>query len=90
MRKGKNFDFLILISIIILIFSFYWFKLRPQQIRKYCSSQARIGAQNKCKQKARLNPDSKSLQDRAKEDFFLREDYEYCYELCLKQRGLKK
>jgi hypothetical protein len=90
MRKIKHFNTVILITIIILVFVFYWFGLRTRQIRKYCSSQAIIGAQNKFKEMAKVSPNSELQQKQTEGDFFYAGDYEFCYKLCLKQYSLEK
>lgn len=40
MEKFKQYKYIILILIVILGFAFYWFQLRPSEIRKYCSNWA--------------------------------------------------
>lgn len=39
MEKIKQYKYIILIALIILGISFYWFQIRPSQIKKECSSQ---------------------------------------------------
>ncbi|MFA6257740.1 MAG: hypothetical protein WC671_01870 [Candidatus Paceibacterota bacterium] len=40
MKKLNEYKYIILIVLIILGFSFYWYSYKPQQIRKGCDSQA--------------------------------------------------
>ncbi len=40
MEKLKEYKYIILIGLIILGFAFYWYELRPTQIRKKCFSES--------------------------------------------------
>jgi len=90
MRNIKHFNLILLILAVFLFFSFYWLGFRPYQIKRYCIQQAKIGAENKFRERAKNYPENKLLQKQAKEGFFYQSDYDYCYKLCLKQYSLKK
>lgn len=58
--------------VFILSFIFYWYELRPSNIKKNCSGEARENAIEK------YNYDGK----------YNKEDFEHYYSRCLKEKGL--
>ena len=69
---------------------FYWYEVRPANIRSFCSQMATERATLK-KDNEALSPDA-SIYERLKhrdKDIFNSEEYEIYYDICLNEKGLK-
>jgi hypothetical protein len=73
MEKIKQYKFIILIVILLLGFSFYWFEWRPAQIRKECNIKA-----------LQQTDEGKGLFKNTEAITF----YNFTYALCLHEKGL--
>lgn len=82
---SKNKLLLIILAVLALIF--YWYEVRPSQIRQSCDISATESAQSLLKTKAELSSAYKELVEK---DLYLKDDYASIYSKCLSSKGLKK
>ncbi|MDO8604820.1 MAG: hypothetical protein Q7K40_05525 [bacterium] len=81
MEKIKEYRGIIIIALIILAFSFYWFETRPSLIKKDCYNEAKESAVEKAKKEDLKN-------GLAAEGGFMEGDYNSYYKWCLQSKGL--
>jgi len=78
-----------ILVILILGAAFYWFQLRPTQVRKNCYTEAKEKAISLLGKKVADQPSQYS--DMAKiGNYFLKDDFQFLYQNCLKKYGLEK
>ena len=75
------------ILILLAIGFFYWFEIRPSQIREACHKEATKEAKETFKTKAEFNA---SYRDFAEKDMYIKDDYREGYNACLQSKGLEK
>jgi len=78
MKKIKEFKGIIIIIFTIILGAFYWYELRPMQIRKNCNGQAYLDSYKTLKTGESFSNQSE-LQDRQ----------EKLYRDCLRYKGIK-
>ena len=66
--------------------SFYWYELRPNQIKQECNEVATRAAEDLLKEKVELG--SWEYKGAAERDLYLKDDYKSYYEMCQNKRGL--
>ena len=72
------------------IFAFYWFEIRPSEIRKACYIEASDKAKNHMKEMAAQYPDDDSIQAAAKKDWSNKKVFDEYYKSCLNKHGLRE
>ena len=78
-----------ILIILILAGAFYWFQWRPTQIRKNCYAEAKEKAISLLGKKVADEPSQYS--DMAKQgNKFLKDDFQFLYQNCLRAHGLEK
>lgn len=87
MEKLKEYKYIIIIMLLILGLGFYWYELRPGQIKKECEGIATEDARKSLKTKVELGADE-LYKVAAEKDLFLKDDYKSYYEHCLSRNGL--
>jgi hypothetical protein len=82
MKKIKEYKAIITLVLVIILGAFYWFELRPNQIRKNCWQKIenlKIGEKE----------DKTFNQDEFLIKYGIQESMEKVYTNCLKEKGLK-
>ena len=92
-EKIKNFLILInrwkIILIIILVGAglFYFYQIRPAQIYSKCHKTAVEEAIKIMKSKSEITSTYKEM---AEKEMYFKDDYDYTYKQCLRERGINK
>ncbi len=82
MEKLKQYKYIILIGIFILGLAFYWYEVRPSNIKKECYNVAAEAAIKK------YNSSGDSLNNTFGKRLFNPDDQSLYYKLCLEKKGL--
>ncbi len=82
----KKYWSIILLAVIIVGGSFYWYEWRPSYVRKDCYSQSNKDAKDAMKKKAELSAEYKEA---AEGGFYSKNDAEVYYKQCLRSHGLE-
>ena len=88
--KGKELAMvwgIIGVIFVVLGLSFYWYELRPANIRKECTQLATEVAMNVVKSRAKDDPE---YQKAAEKDSYQPDTYKFYFKKCLTARGLKE
>jgi len=81
----KQYIGLIVLAVIVLGGTFYWYEYRPSQIKKECFTTAQEKAKKLLKTKAELSSEYKEEVER---DLYLKDDLDFYYKNCLRKKGL--
>ncbi|OQX71073.1 hypothetical protein B6D52_02750 [Candidatus Parcubacteria bacterium 4484_255] len=81
----KQYIGIIILTVMILGFLFYWYEFRPSQIKKWCFIEAQEEAIKLLKTKAEI---LEKYKEGAERDLYLEDDFEYYYKNCLRKKGL--
>jgi len=85
----KQLSLLIITLFILLGGTFYWFQWRPTEIKKECYIEAKEKAISLLGKKVADEPSQYS--DMAKTgNYFLKDDFQFLYQNCLRAHGLEK
>jgi len=88
MEKLRNLRDIAIISLLpIVVISFYWYELRPQQIIKECHHDAKEAARKLLKKKAPM-AQNVGFAMAAEKNMYLSSDYKKYYQGCLRSHGL--
>lgn len=89
MKKLKAKHFYIILAIAAVGILFWWFQVRPSQIRADCHETAVEKAKVLLKTKTELYPSNQDYRDAAGKDLYIRDDYDSTFKSCLNSKGLK-
>ena len=83
-----------ILTVLLLIlgsFLFYWFQIRPSNIRNECVKNAEIRAVKITKLRLELEPGELDEYDKniIQNKLFKEDDYKDFYQVCLNEKGLK-
>lgn len=89
MKLNPNQKKVVIASLLVLAL-FYWFQLRPSQIKKTCARQSQLTAHQMYLQELEKYPTSnkKEIERVRTEGIFLNEQYDGIYKQCLSSKGL--
>ena len=88
MQKLKEYKEIIIIVLVLIVGAFYWFQLRPIQIRKKCMILAQQGISPTIKDDS-FGENSAIDKYRAEKGILSSERINKLYFLCLKAKGLE-
>lgn len=84
----KNLGVFIILTSILILGLFYWYQFRPSQIRKKCSEISKEKAGEKLKWLGEETKDETYIKA-SREGKYQMDDYEFIYNQCLHDEGLK-
>lgn len=90
MKKIKEYKGIIIIVLILILGAFYWFQLRPNQIRKECMKMAQQGITSNSKEtEESFQVGSFVDKYQAKQGLLSGEKINELYLICLRAKGLE-
>lgn len=78
----------ILAVFLIIAGLFYWYQIRPAYIYSYCNYKAKEDAKESLRIKVEIGADV--YKDAVEKELHLKDDYEYAYKKCLREKGINK
>lgn len=85
---SKTTNKLIVSAFIIFSILFYWFQIRPSQIKSGCTEQAKEEARSSLRKKAGMDPFNSEYKKAVEQNMYLKKDNEDFYQDCLHSKGL--
>jgi len=85
----KNYWWVILI-ILIILGAFYWYQIRPSIIYSKCEKLAIGDAINQYISRAKLGSSSSYSWEMALKQWYNKDDYDFAYKMCLREKGINK
>jgi hypothetical protein len=89
MKLNPNHKKVVFVAVLAIAL-FYWFQIRPSQIKKACAKQSSLSAHQMYLQELEKYPtlNKKEIERVKNEGIFLTEQYEGIYRQCLSSKGL--
>ena len=78
----------IILIILVILGIFFWYQIRPSIIYSQCHQKALERAQNLLKTKVELG--DYQYKEATEKEMYLKEDYDFAYKQCLRDKGINK